>query len=878
MGEEKVKGDPGAQPAPEYSVGDFNSTTKLAESQIISDAEYNPFEHRQIEKPNSTAGSLIHLLKSSLGTGILAMPVAFKNAGLLFGAIGTIIIGLICTHCVHILVKTSHMVCQRTRIPVLGFAETAERVFQYGPPKLRPLAGFSKAFVDYALMATYFSAGCVYIVFIATSFHDVINHETGNDWSVRIYILFTMIPILVIGQIRELKYLVPFSALANLFIVVTFGITLYYIFKDSLEFDDKPMFSSFGTLPLFFSTVIFAMEGIGVVMPVENSMAKPQHFLGCPGVLNTAMGTVIVLYAVIGFFGYVRFGDESKGSVTLNLPLEDSLAVAAQILIALAILFTFGLQFYVPMDILWRKIQDKIPKNKHMISQIALRSGIMIIMGGVGLAVPELEPFIGLVGAVFFSSLGLFVPCVVETVFLWPNELGKFRWVLIKNVIFGAFSIFALVAGAGGLSDQEYEPFRHRRVKKPNSTNGTIIHMLKGSLGTGILAMPSAFRNGGLVFGIIGTTLVGIIYAHCVYLLVSTSQKSCKRTRVPVLGFSETAQSVFRHGPTATQRFANAAKAYIDYSLLIVSFFSVCVYLLFIATTLRDVMNSELGIDWDTRIYILLTALPLIFVTQVRDLRYLVPFSALANALILITFGITLYYIFREPIDLSNRELFPEITALPSFFGTVVYAVEGIGVVLPVENKMKHPQHFLACPGVVSIVLSFITVLYNVTGFFGYARYGPGTRASVTLNLPSEEKLALSTQLLAALAILFTLGIYYYVPMDILWRKVKHYFPAERHNIAQIGIRFGILIAMTALALGVPELEPFIGLVGSICSATLGLLTPIVLDTVFRWATPGAFGVFRWMLIKNAILLAFGLFILVVGTYFSIKDIIEIYG
>lgn len=57
------------------------------------------------------------------------------------------------------------------------------------------------------------------------------------------------------------------------------------------------------------------MEGIGVVMPVENDMKKPQHFLGCPGVLNTAMITVVVLYAVIGFFGYVRFGDEVKGIV-----------------------------------------------------------------------------------------------------------------------------------------------------------------------------------------------------------------------------------------------------------------------------------------------------------------------------------------------------------------------------------------------------------------------------------------------------------------------------------------------------------------------------------------------------------------------------------
>lgn len=53
----------------------------------------------------STGGSLAHLLKSSLGTGILAMPLAFKNSGLLVGAIGTLVVGFICTHCVHILVR-----------------------------------------------------------------------------------------------------------------------------------------------------------------------------------------------------------------------------------------------------------------------------------------------------------------------------------------------------------------------------------------------------------------------------------------------------------------------------------------------------------------------------------------------------------------------------------------------------------------------------------------------------------------------------------------------------------------------------------------------------------------------------------------------------
>ena len=189
------------------------------------------------------------------------------------------------------------------------------------------------------------------------------------------------------------------------------------------------------------------MEGIGAVMPVENDMKNPQHFLGCPGVLNTAMGTVIVLYAVIGFFGYVKFGPAIQGSITLNLPTSEIAALIAQILIGLAILFTFGLQFYVPMDILWRKIGHKFAKSNHNIAQIGLRTGIMIIMAGVAIAVPNLDPFISLVGSVFFSSLGIFVPAVIESAYLYPNEFGAGKWKLWKNIFLMVFSIVALLSG-----------------------------------------------------------------------------------------------------------------------------------------------------------------------------------------------------------------------------------------------------------------------------------------------------------------------------------------------------------------------------------------------------------------------------------------------
>lgn len=43
--------------------------------------------------------TMVHLLKGNIGTGIFAMPDAFKNAGLLVGSIGVPIMAVICVHC-----------------------------------------------------------------------------------------------------------------------------------------------------------------------------------------------------------------------------------------------------------------------------------------------------------------------------------------------------------------------------------------------------------------------------------------------------------------------------------------------------------------------------------------------------------------------------------------------------------------------------------------------------------------------------------------------------------------------------------------------------------------------------------------------------------
>jgi len=58
-------------------------------------------------------------------------------------------------------------------------------------------------------------------------------------------------------------------------------------------------------------------------MPLENNMKTPKDFLGLFGVLNIGMGGVTIVYILLGFLGYLKYGEATKSSITLNLPTED---------------------------------------------------------------------------------------------------------------------------------------------------------------------------------------------------------------------------------------------------------------------------------------------------------------------------------------------------------------------------------------------------------------------------------------------------------------------------------------------------------------------------------------------------------------------------
>ncbi|XP_032528036.1 proton-coupled amino acid transporter-like protein pathetic isoform X1 [Danaus plexippus] len=450
----KYKVDPNEIPV-EQQAGSTLPLMEIPGRDIEADEDYNPFDHRKLAHPTSDMDTLIHLLKGSLGSGILAMPMAFMNAGLYFGLVATFLIGGICTYCVHVLVKTSHELCKRIQKPSLGFAETAEAAFLSGPPAVHKFSRLAKAIINWFLVVDLLGCCCVYIVFISTNVKQVVDfYAEKSDWlhhdlDLRIYMVALLPFLIAMNLIRNLKYLAPFSMIANLLVGTGMGITFYYLYQDIPSISDRKPFAGFERLPTFFGTAIFALEGIGVVMPLENNMKTPTHFIGCPGVLNTGMFFVVSLYAIVGFSGYLKYGDATGASITLNLPQDEVLGQSVKLMIAVAIFFTYSLQFYVPMEIIWKNVRHMFGSKKN-IAEYSIRIGIVIMTLCTAIAIPNLGPFISLVGAVCLSFLGLIFPAVIETVTFWdrPNGLGRFNWVLWKNLFLICFGILGFLTGS----------------------------------------------------------------------------------------------------------------------------------------------------------------------------------------------------------------------------------------------------------------------------------------------------------------------------------------------------------------------------------------------------------------------------------------------
>ncbi|XP_017893262.1 proton-coupled amino acid transporter 2 isoform X1 [Ceratina calcarata] len=411
-----------------------------------------------VHHPTSYLETMMHLFKGNVGSGIFALGDAFKHAGLLLAPPLTIFLGVICVHAQHILVRCNEEVTRRVNDPsaTTGFAGTVELCFATGPLSLRKYSVFMRQLVNVFLCITQLGFCCVYFVFIAKNMKQVLD-VYGIEMSYHQHMAVILIPIMLSTWIRNLKYLVPISSMANFLVIAGYVATMYIMCHDLPPIYERRYIADWHELPLFFGTVIYSFEGITLVLPLKNEMKKPSNFNKPLGVLNVGMVIVGGMFVALGFISYLKYGDAVAGSVTLNLESTEvvdgnnvsysRLPQCIKVAISLSILLTYALQFYVPIAIIWPKIVNGFgPFKWPVLSETIFRSAMCLLTFILAEAIPQLGLFISLVGAVSSTALALIFPPIIEMVVCWQNaSLSMFT--ISKDILIVLIGLLGFVTG-----------------------------------------------------------------------------------------------------------------------------------------------------------------------------------------------------------------------------------------------------------------------------------------------------------------------------------------------------------------------------------------------------------------------------------------------
>lgn len=78
----------------------------------------------------------------------------------------------------------------------------------------------------------------------------------------------------------------------------------------------------------------------------------------------------------------------------------------------------------------------------------------------LAVAIPKLDLFISLIGALCLSTLGLIIPALVETCVFWRDTCGITRTMMvIKNVLIALFGFYAVFVGTSTSIVAIYQSF-----------------------------------------------------------------------------------------------------------------------------------------------------------------------------------------------------------------------------------------------------------------------------------------------------------------------------------------------------------------------------------------------------------------------------------
>lgn len=354
---------------------------------------------------------------------------------------------------------------------------------------------------------------------------------------------------------------------------------------------------------------------------------------------------------------------------------------------------------------------------------------------------------------------------------------------------------------------------RERGATGHSSATRAVFLLLKSFVGTGVLFLPKAYLNGGMLFSNGILLLVAAISYLCFILLVQTHDK---------IGGS--------FGDMGGQLYGERMRILILTSVALSQLGFVSAYIVFTAENLQAFVAavSKCRTWVDIKFLILLELIIFLPFSLIRDITKLGFTAFISDVFILLGLFYLGYYDVKTIATNGVADIIyfnPRDWTL--YIGTAIFTFEGIGLVIPIKEAMKRPSEF---PSVLAIVMIIITIIYTIMGALSYAAFGSSTKTVVLLNLPQDDKFVNAVQLLYSLAILLSTPLQLFPAIRIaenglFTRSGKHDpYIKWKKNV----FRFFLVAVCAAIAWGgAADLDKFVAVIGSFACVPLVMIYPV---------------------------------------------------
>ena len=164
----------------------------------------------------------------------------------------------------------------------------------------------------------------------------------------------------------------------------------------------------------------------------------------------------------------------------------------------------------------------------------------------------------------------------------------------------------------------------------------------------------------------------------------------------------------------------------------------------------------------------------------------------------------------------------------PLTIGNCIFTFEGIGLILPIQSSMKHPEKFHT---LLYVVMFIITVIFTSVGVLCYATFGEETKVEIISNFPQSSKLVNVVQFVYALAVMVGEPVQLFPAVRIietsLFGEKATGKKSKKIKWKKNALRTFMMILCGAIAIvGASDLDKFVSLIGAFACVPLVYIYP----------------------------------------------------